>query len=45
MKEIYAKDITQPSLNELERLALWYNSKIGNYPARSEEHTSELQSH
>ncbi len=33
MKEIYGKEITDPSLLELEELALWYNEKIGNYPA------------
>jgi len=33
MKEIYDKEITEPSLLELEELALWYNEKIGNYPA------------
>ncbi len=32
MKEIYDKKITDPSLRELEELALWYNQKIGTYP-------------
>ena len=32
MKEIYDRRITDPSLEELKELALWYNEKIGNYP-------------
>lgn len=32
MKELYAGEITDPSLKELETFAKWYNDKIGNYP-------------
>ncbi|OIO21205.1 hypothetical protein COV61_04340 [Candidatus Micrarchaeota archaeon CG11_big_fil_rev_8_21_14_0_20_47_5] len=32
MKELYAKEITDSSLKELEEMARWYNEKIGNYP-------------
>ena len=32
MKELYGRDITEPSLKELEEFALWYNEKLGNYP-------------
>ncbi len=32
MKEIYSKQITEPSFEELKEFAEWYNKKIGNYP-------------
>jgi len=32
MKELYSNTITDPSLNELNEFARWYNEKLGNYP-------------
>jgi len=32
MKELYSKNITDPSLSELNEFARWYNEKLGNYP-------------
>jgi hypothetical protein len=32
MRELYSKEITDPSLKELKEFAGWYNEKVGNYP-------------
>ncbi|MEW6748449.1 MAG: hypothetical protein AB1295_01960 [Candidatus Micrarchaeota archaeon] len=32
MKELYSNAITDPSLDELNEFARWYNEKLGNYP-------------
>lgn len=32
MKELYSKEITDPSLEELGELARWYNNHLGNHP-------------